>query len=310
MPAESKLPSPVDLGVLRVRGADVVSFLQGQLSQDVTRLAPDTSLLAGYHNPQGRVIALLRMVQLAAGDVLLVLPRELAAPVAARLSKYILRAKVRLADESAHWRVSALVREVQPGAAPAAPLPDAVEGAVSRTGDSHLVCVGGQPVRLLLFAPVDTAGTLPAGCIAADAEQWARLEIGAGVPQVFAATSEEFVAQMLNLDALGAIAFDKGCYTGQEVIARAHFRGRVKRRMQRFVARNAGPLAPGSAGVLGDGRTFKVVQSVTLPDGATEFLAVAPLAASAGEDAVAASEPPPAPRLAVEPLPLPYALPE
>ena len=69
-----------------------------------------------------------------------------------------------------------------------------------------------------------------------DRERWRRLDVAAGLPQVYARTSEEFIAQMLNLDALGAIAFEKGCYTGQEVIARAHYRGRVKRRMQRFVS--------------------------------------------------------------------------
>src|SRR2546430_16333144 len=91
------------LGVLRVRGAHVVSFLQGQLSNDVALLGPGRSLLAGYHNPQGRVIALLRLVQAAADDVLAILPRELAAPTASRLAKFILRAKVSVADESAGW---------------------------------------------------------------------------------------------------------------------------------------------------------------------------------------------------------------
>jgi folate-binding protein YgfZ len=103
------------------------------------------------------------------------------------------------------------------------------------------------------------------------------LDIADGVAQVYAATSEEFVAQMLNLDALGGIAFDKGCYTGQEVIARAHYRGRVKRRMQRFFSRDALKLVPGESGKLGDGRTFKVVDAVQLANGRCEFLAVAPM---------------------------------
>jgi folate-binding Fe-S cluster repair protein YgfZ len=80
---------------------------------------------------------------------------------------------------------------------------------------------------------------------------------------------------MLNLDAVGGIAFDKGCYTGQEVIARAHYRGRVKRRMQRFVSRQPCQLAPGDSGQLADGRTFKVVVSAPLADGRCDFLAVA-----------------------------------
>ena len=84
------------LGVLRARGADAVAFLQGQLSNDIAQLSSDRSLLAGYHNPQGRTIAVLRLIENAPGDVLAILPRELIAPVAARLGKFILRSKVRL----------------------------------------------------------------------------------------------------------------------------------------------------------------------------------------------------------------------
>ena len=128
---------------------------------------------------------------------------------------------------------------------------------------------------------------------------------------MYAATSEEFVAQMLNLDALGAIAFDKGCYTGQEVIARAHYRGRVKRRLQRFVAPAALQLSPGDAGELSDGRAFKVVDAVPLADGGCEFLAVAPPAAdpgvASGADLAAA---PARTTVDARQLPLPYHLPE
>src|SRR5215472_5903264 len=97
------------LGVLRARGPDALSFLQGQLSNDLTRLAADRSLLAGYHNPQGRVIALLRVLQLAPEDLLAVLPRELVPAVIPRLAKFILRAKVKLVDESQSWRITGLV---------------------------------------------------------------------------------------------------------------------------------------------------------------------------------------------------------
>ena len=139
----------------------------------------------------------------------------------------------------------------------------------------------------------------------ADRQLWRRLDIAAGLPQVYAATSEEFVAQMLNLDALGAIAFDKGCYTGQEVIARAHYRGRVKRRMQRFRTQDPKTLVPGSAGRLSDGRAFKVVDAVTAGDGSREFLAVA--AVSTREEAQGLEGEVP---IAAESLPLPYELPQ
>ena len=140
-------------------------------------------------------------------------------------------------------------------------------------------------------------------------ERWRALAVAAGEPQICAATSEQFVAQMLNLDVLGAIAFDKGCYTGQEVIARAHYRGRVKRRLQRFVTHSPLRLEPGDAGELSDGRAFKVVNAVALADGRCEFLAVAPLA---GTDSAAGRPQPGAERATVisaQQLALPYPLP-
>jgi hypothetical protein len=269
-----------DLGVVRVHGADTVPFLQGQLSNDVTRLTPEHSLLAGYHNPQGRTIAVLRLIGLAPDDVLAVLPRELAPAVATRLTRFVLRSRVKIADESPAWRISGVIG---PNAAPAV--------ASARIGTT----------RWLTVSPVDSP-SLHTG----ERAQWHRLDIESGQAQVFAATSEEFVAQMLNLDLLEAISFDKGCYTGQEVIARAHYRGKVKRRMQRFVTRAAQQLTPGSSGRLTDGRPFKVVDAVSLADGRCEFLAVAPVApGEPGEPERSDSA-----QVAADPLPLPYPLPD
>jgi len=369
-----------DLGVLRFRGADAVRFLQGQVSNDVARLAAERSQLAGYHNPQGRAIALLRLVQLAPDDVLAILPRELIGTVAGRLVKFVLRAKVKIGEETAGWRVVGLVAPRVEGAAAGASgsgggassagaasigassgsgsnagasrspgaagpvgsgagggddpdtaaafearatswaaaqfqqasavaatagelssaaaqleeaesvvplptasalmLPDAVHSQ-SRSGTAVIVRVGATPARWLVISPAGEPSPL-AGCVAADRDVWRLLDIADGEAQIYAATSEEFVAQMLNLDALDAIAFDKGCYTGQEVIARAHYRGRVKRRMQRFVSRGVvGKLAVGESGQLVVGRSFKVVEAVGLGDGRWEFLAVAPLVVGA-----------------------------
>ena len=303
------------LGVLLARGPDVVPFLQGQLSNDVALLSPQRSLLAGYHNPQGRVIALLRLLQPEPGQVLAVLPRELIALVIARLSKFVLRAKVKLADESAQWNLSGLLTEAS-GADPQgttgafanfpAALP-AAEDAVAHLAGTIAVCVARQPARWLLLRPASQAPLTDAA--AAAPQEWQRLAIAAGEPQVYRATSEEFVAQMLNLDALGAIAFDKGCYTGQEVIARAHYRGRVKRRMQRFVTvPGQQPLKPGDTGELNDGRAFRAVDAVLLTDGRCEFLAVAPLAAGEA-DASPPALPAATGRVDAQTLPLPYALP-
>jgi tRNA-modifying protein YgfZ len=358
MSTDWNLMELADLGVLRFRGADAVKFLQGQVSNDVERLTAERSQIAGYHNPQGRVIALLRLAQLAPEDVLAILPRELIATVASRLMKFVLRAKVKIADDSAGWRIAGLVApragsaaagrasaasssgagasgagsgasdklspeavaafdaratswaaaQFQQASAAAATvgelssaaaqleeaesvvplptasalmLPDAVHSQ-SVAGGTVIIRVGATPARWLVLSPAGAAAPL-AGCVAADRDAWRLLDIADGEAQVYAATSEEFVAQMLNLDALDGIAFDKGCYTGQEVIARAHYRGRVKRRLQRFVSSGrTAKLTVGSTGQLTDGRAFKVVEAVQLADGRCEFLAVAPMVAGAG----------------------------
>ncbi len=283
-----------DLGALRVSGPDAVSFLQGQLSSDLTRLTMERSSLAGYHNSQGRTIALLRLLRLDEDEVLAILPRELAAAVAARLSKYILRSKVKVAEESSAWRISGLIAAALEGVAQAGltraqalraaslgPIPCEPD-AQRRIGDARMICLAGEPARWLVIRPAESASRAPEvnpglpDAVSASRELWRHLDIASGVPQVYASTSEEFVAQMLNLDVLGAIAFDKGCYTGQEVIARAHYRGRVKRRLQRFRSRGPLELSPGDSGGLPDGRVFRVVEAVRLEDGRCEFLAVAP----------------------------------
>jgi folate-binding protein YgfZ len=257
----------VTLAVLRIHGRDAATFLQGQLSSDVAALAGGASQLAGYHNPQGRVIALLRLSRVAPEDLLAQLPLELALPVAQRLRRYILRAKLAIDIFDSPTALTAALPQIS--------LPDGWNATCSRDAD-----------------------------------------IAAGLPQVYAATSEQFVAQMLNLDCIGAISFSKGCYTGQEVIARAHYRGRVKRRMRRFVTRTAvaaataqTPLVPGASIRLPDGRRLEVVDAVERTDGRVEFLAVAPFGPAAAESAPNTGSAEPTP-LDCEPLTLPYALPD
>src|SRR4051812_46269456 len=98
-----------DTGLVRVHGVDAVKFLQGQLSNDVSRLSAGQSILAGYHNPQGRTVALLRLVHWDVNDILALVPRELAGSVAARLAKYVFRAKGKISDEAASWRGGGLI---------------------------------------------------------------------------------------------------------------------------------------------------------------------------------------------------------
>src|SRR2546430_15970520 len=205
MSSECNSVSLDELGVLRVRGAHVVSFLQGQVSNDVALLGPARSLLAGYHNPQGRVIALLRLVQAAADDVLAILPRELAASTASRLAKFILRAKVSVADESASWQITGVVAagSAAPGAPPfAGALPQALN-ATARVGDSIALRIGAQPARWLLLAGAGAAPSAPvalAGCAPMELERWRALAVAAREPPGGAAPPGEVGAAVAHLD--------------------------------------------------------------------------------------------------------------
>lgn len=313
-------------GVLAVRGPDARRFLNGQLSQDVLTLDGGTVRLAGLHTPQGRVIAVLRLVAWAEDTVLCLLPRAAIAEVQALLARYLLRAKAALRDESDGWRIEGLDAEDPADTGLGSPGPAAATGAACRVGDALVWrhAPDGRCLRLTPIAASDADAPPSAAQATTDATAlaaWRLADIAAGLPEVHPATRGAFVAQMLNLDVLGGISFTKGCYTGQEVIARAHYRGRVKRRLQRFEAMlpaGAGLPAAGDALRLGDGRAAQVVEAVPRTDGRVEFLAVAPFAASAGAaagatDATDAAGDAPAdaaPRLEATPLPLPYALPD
>jgi folate-binding protein YgfZ len=270
------------LGVLAIRGPDAARFLQGQLSAEIEKLAVGGSTLAGMHNPQGRVIATLALARSTNEEIFGVLPAELAADVANRLRKFILRAKVRVEDASAGVRVIGCL-EPWAGALASIDWNGRWIALANATGD---------------FSAADelTRAT------------WEAQDVRAGIPQVYAATSETFVAQMLNLDLLGAIAFDKGCYTGQEVIARAHYRGRVKRRMQLWRGAAGESLRPGDAARGPDGRSLVVVRAAPSAAGGQEVLAVGNYSAT-GEDTAAAADDAPGSRLE-GPFPLPYSLPE
>ena len=276
--------SPGSLGVLAFRGPDAARFLQGQLSADIEKLPVGASTLAGLHNPQGRVVALLAVVRAASDELFAVLPAELAAAVAQRLRKYQLRAKLK-------------IEEVGDALSVVGTAADVAGFASIEWGTRRLLLVPAQRLDEFIFAD-------------AAAGRWQAADVAAGLPQVYAATSEAFVAQMLNLDLLGAIAFDKGCYTGQEVIARSHYRGRVKRRLQRWFTGAAVPLRAGDSARSADGRMLSIVRVAPVASG-QELLAVGPYAVAQEPNAGAADRVTSADvsALVEGPLPLPYALP-
>jgi tRNA-modifying protein YgfZ len=252
-----------NLSVLTIRGSDAHKFLQGQLSQDISRLASEPALWAGLHNPQGRVLAVLRLFAAGTDHVLAVLPASIAAATTATLRRYLLRAKASVEDGNTQWRVYGLTG------------PDAEAAASTRL---HLP-MEASGLRQLVVAPRNEP--MPES-EPADVDSWTRDDIAQGLPEVLSETSGQFVAQMLNLDLIDAVSFDKGCYTGQEIVARAHYRGKVKRRMQRFGTDHVDALKPGARLRLSDGREVKIVQAAFDGSRGQEFLAVVSLSTHDG----------------------------
>jgi len=199
-------------GLLSVTGTDARDFLHAQLTNDIAHLAPDRTALAGWCSAKGRLLASFLVIPAPQG-FLLQAARDLAAPVAKRLSMFVLRSKVKVADESEAW--------VQDGVWDA----DWSQPDVAWQDGVAAVRVGER--RFLQLGPA-AAMTAPA---TADEAQWTLQEIRAGHPFISAATQDQFVPQMVNLEKLGGVDFQKGCYPGQEIVARAQYRGEVKRRM-------------------------------------------------------------------------------
>jgi folate-binding protein YgfZ len=224
-----RLPS---FGVVTATGADAASFLHGQLTQAVQGLMPGQARLAGYCSPKGRLLATLVLSPLAPERLALVLSADLLAPTLKRLKMFVMRARCQLEDASAAWQVWGMAG---PGAAQwlgdeatqAAPWRSKPAAGQAESLWIRLPDGGSQP-RFLWLAPEGaTAPPLPA----LPQPLWEWLEVRSGIARVVAATADHFVPQMVNLELVGGVDFQKGCYPGQEVVARSQYRGTLKRRM-------------------------------------------------------------------------------
>ncbi|MGS5087180.1 CAF17-like 4Fe-4S cluster assembly/insertion protein YgfZ [Hydrogenophaga sp. A37] len=211
------------LGVIRAQGEEAAKFLHGQLTNDFSLLGLSEARLAGFCSAKGRLLASFIGFKLAHDDILLVCSADLLPATLKRLSMFLLRAKAKLSDASAGFQLWGLAGDAVPAALPAAPW-------------SKLDADGGQMVRLYPGAGVDRAmwvapvdAPAPGGERLADA-QWRWLEVMSGVATLSQPVVEAFVPQMLNLESVGGVNFKKGCYPGQEVVARSQFRGTLKRR--------------------------------------------------------------------------------
>ena len=219
-----------DWGVIRAIGADAASFLHSQLTQDIENLAPGVARLAGYCSAKGRLLASFIVWRgMADDEILLACSADVLASTLKRLSMFVLRAKCTLSDASAELPLWGVV-------GPAASGPWRVTRDAS--GDAiRLPDVDGQSRQLLA-----TRGTVPAPP-PLDAGEWSRLEVRSGIARIVARTAEQFVPQMVNLELVGGVNFQKGCYPGQEIVARSQYRGTIKRRAMLFETDST--LAPG-----------------------------------------------------------------
>ncbi|CAN5380908.1 folate-binding protein YgfZ [soil metagenome] len=226
-----------DLGLIALTGEEATHFLHNQLTNDVEHLGPSEARLAGYCSPKGRLMATFLMWK-TADVILLQLPRELQAALQKRLQMFVLRAKVKLADVMAEHVMLGLAgaraAAVLPQWFPAMPLAP-YQKAESEAGTLiRLANAIGSPRFQWITTPSvaqDAWPILTRDVNPAATAAWRLSDIHAAIPQIRLATQEQFVPQMINYEVVGGVNFKKGCYPGQEIVARSQYLGKLKRRM-------------------------------------------------------------------------------
>lgn len=275
-------------GLLKVQGDDAAEFLHNQFTNDLKQGVSDAqSQLSAYCSPKGRILSLFRIFK-RDDAYYLSMPRELIEATHKRLSMFVLRAKVTLEDVSdslvqvgvsgpnIEQKLMAVVGE----------LPETING-VSSHGNLTIIQIPGPFFRYQLIGPADEArqayNRLSTFMAEVSPAAWELLDIRAGIPVIHDANVEAFVPQMVNLQAIGGLSFKKGCYPGQEIVARMEYLGKLKRRMYLAHAGSDTPPAPGDAVHLCDGEARKagvVVCAQPNPDGGSELLLVAEIEAA------------------------------
>jgi folate-binding protein YgfZ len=287
------------LGILRVEGEEAARFLQGQLTQDFALLGPGEGRLAAYCTPKGRMQASFVGFKRSPTDIVLVMSRDILAATLKRLSMFVLRAKARLSDATADFELYGV------GGQPANELSPTLGEPWShvRVGDADVVSLypaDGQS-RCLWVAPAGQ--TAPAGPALAH-EVWLWGEVRSGIATITQPIVEAFVPQMLNYESVGGVNFKKGCYPGQEVVARSQFRGTLKRRA--YLAHARDPLQAGQE-IFHEADSTQpcglVAQAAIAPDGGFEAIVSIQITASQGGRLTLVG--PQGPALTVQPPPYP-----
>ena len=290
-------------GLIRAQGEEAAKFLHGQLTNDFSLLGLSEARLAGFCNAKGRLQASFIGFKLSPTDILLLCSPDLLATTLKRLSMFVMRAKVKLSDASADFAVYGLAGVALENAANN--IAEYKAGTWTRASFDGISLINLYPAdgvaRALWVAPAGSAA--PAGA-ALTAEQWAWGEVRSGIATVSQAIFEALVPQMLNYESVGGVNFKKGCYPGQEVVARSQFRGTLKRRA--YLAHASTALTAGDELFASDdpGQPCGlVVQTAAAPDGG--FDAIVSMQISAFEAGGVHAQAPNGPLLALSPAPFP-----
>ncbi|MBT3308973.1 MAG: folate-binding protein YgfZ [Gammaproteobacteria bacterium] len=284
------------LAILEVCGEDSIEFLQNQFTNDVATLAVGKSQFDGWCTPKGRLLALFRVTRVAEDRFLLILPRDLVEGVEKKLQMFIFRSKVtinNLSEDAVRIGLSGPKAEAQLSAvAEASPLPSEVDSAVITDKCTIVRLRPGPHPRFLVVTEAEPAQKIWSHFDVQSAPigrgAWELLKIRAGVPSVFLQTQESFVPQMLNLQAINGLSFQKGCYPGQEVVARMEYLGKLKRKMfSIFIHEESAPTigsklySASSTSAQGAGEVIAIEKD---GDGAWEGLAVIEVSAAEADD--------------------------
>ncbi|MFT3776798.1 MAG: folate-binding protein [Ottowia sp.] len=268
------------LGVIRAAGEQAAEFLQGQLTQDVVLMKPGEARLAGYCNAKGRLLASFVACKRSPQEFWLVCSRDLLAPTLKKLSMFVLRAKVKLSDATDELALHGLIGDAASSIAAGADQ----ESAGSQKDSEFLAPLppAGGASRALWIGP---AGSAPPPGHALSPALWDWAAVQSGVATVSAPVIEAFVPQMLNYESVGGVSFKKGCYPGQEVVARSQFRGAIKRRA--FAGQVDGVARAGQevfSAAEPDQPVGLVAQAAEAPQGGTAVIVSIHLAAAQAAD--------------------------
>ena len=302
----------VHVGVIRCSGTEAQAFLHNQLTCDVAALAAGESTYGSYCTPKGRMLATFLLWR-AGDDFYMQLPTPLREPIQKQLSKFILRAKVKAEDASPEWAFLGVAGEDSEAVIRRAvgAVPSAANGVV-QAPDAMVIKLPGD--RYEIIAARDKAQVVVAS-LASTAEKagpdyWDWLDIRAGIANILPATQEAFVPQMVNLDLISGVSLTKGCYPGQEIVARMHYRGTLKQRM--YLANVGGTQLPEPGDKLfspdfGEQACGTIVNGAPSPEGGQDVLAVIQIASAEKGDVHWKS--PNGPALKFMQLPYPLSVP-